>query len=92
MDANKQAYAVAKLVEEISPLLAGHGPDVQSAALADLTSMWLAGHQDHADPENPALLEFRERAFALWCDTVRLLVPVNSAMLRERHGLPGDHE
>jgi hypothetical protein len=84
--------AIADLVAKICPILSGHAPEVQSAALADLTAMWLAGMQDIENPDNPALLALREQLFASWCNTVRLLVPVNSAALRARHGLPGDHE
>jgi hypothetical protein len=86
-DLKAQANAVTKLVAEISPLLSGHSPDVQSGALADLTAMWLAGHQDLVNPENDALKELREALFANWCETVRALIAPNSAMIRARHGL-----
>jgi hypothetical protein len=85
--AEEQAHRVTALVAEISPLLSGKGSDVQSAVLADLVAMWLAGHQDLENPESAFVLELREQAFALWCETVRALVPVNVAMLRERHSL-----
>lgn len=32
------------LVERIRPLLAGHPPEVQGAALADLVAIFIAGH------------------------------------------------
>jgi hypothetical protein len=81
----EDAHRVSALVEQIEPLLHGHGPDVQSAVLADLVAMWLAGHQDLENPENAELLELREQVFALWCETVRKLVAPNVAMIRERH-------
>jgi hypothetical protein len=84
---DQQAQLVMQLTAQISPLLSGKGPDVQSAVLADLVAMWLAGHQDLENPESAFVLELREQAFALWCETVRALVPVNVAMLRERHSL-----
>ena len=40
----RDVEAIAALVEAIRPLLAGHEPAIQSAALAELLSMWLAGH------------------------------------------------
>jgi hypothetical protein len=83
----EQADTAAKLVEAICPLLAGHEPEVQSAALADLTAMWLAGMQDLDNPESADLLALRERLFHEWCETVRKLVTVNAAILRERYHL-----
>lgn len=90
MSGNGQDHpsVVVELVRRICPILSGHSPDVQSAALADLTAMWLAGMQDIENPDNPALLALREELFKHWCAMVRELVPVNSAMLRERHGRP----
>jgi hypothetical protein len=35
------------LANRIKPLLAGHSPFVQGAALAELVSLWLAGHACH---------------------------------------------
>lgn len=35
-------HDVEAIVAAISPLLAGHDPGVQGAALADLLAMWLA--------------------------------------------------
>jgi hypothetical protein len=53
-------------VDRICPLLAGLGPAVQSAILADLVARWLAGHR------GDALLV--EELFSTWVDTVRDLV------------------
>jgi hypothetical protein len=38
------ADKVTEIVNSICPLLAGQKPEVQSAALADLLAMWVAGH------------------------------------------------
>src|SRR5262245_65853923 len=35
---------IDRLVEQIMPILAGHHEAIQSGVLADLLSMWLAGH------------------------------------------------
>lgn len=59
------------------PVLAGQPPEVQSAALADLVAIWLAGHQ------GPGAEDLRAELFALFIGTVLDLVPVNEAMLRE---------
>jgi hypothetical protein len=53
-------------VDSICPLLAGLGPRVQSAILADLVARWLAGHR------GDALLT--EQLLVLWADMVRDLV------------------
>jgi hypothetical protein len=39
------------IFEKVRPLFAGHQPDVQGTALAQLTAMWLAGFQGPADVE-----------------------------------------
>jgi hypothetical protein len=57
---------VLERVGRICPLLAGLGPRVQSAILADLVARWLAGHK------GDALLT--EQMLVLWADMVRDLV------------------
>jgi hypothetical protein len=44
VSADAKARESQRLVAQIKPLLAGKPPEVQSAALADLLSMWIAGH------------------------------------------------
>jgi hypothetical protein len=66
------AAAGIALAKTMMPLLAGRGPFVQGAALADLVAMYLAGHAP----------ELREEVLALHVAAVRKLVPVNAAMLR----------
>ena len=46
-----QAREVAALVEQVKPLLAGHAPQVQGAALAELLAIWLDGHRVPGDPQ-----------------------------------------
>jgi hypothetical protein len=70
-----QATEVMQLVEKISPLLAGRDPVVQSAALCDLTSMWLSGVFMLGDEE--ATNKIREEMLASFVATVRQLIPVN---------------
>ena len=39
-----KALSAQALVTQIKPILAGHDPAVQGAVLADLLSIWIAGH------------------------------------------------
>lgn len=70
------ANASQALVDQIVPLLHGQGPAMQGAALADLVAMYFAAH-------HPAL---REAAITMWLGTMRKLIAINAAMLRERLG------
>lgn len=63
---------VIALVEAIRPLMAGKHPSVQGAALAELLSLWLAGHPK----------EMREALWRAHNDRVSELIPVNAALLR----------
>jgi hypothetical protein len=58
---------VLRLSRRIRPLLAGHEPQIQGIVLADLVSLFIAGH-------HPAL---REEMLALHVDTVRQLIPAS---------------
>lgn len=77
--AESQAIVVQALCRVIKPLLAGHHPRVQSAVLADLLAMWLAGHLDHA---------VREEVLAEHIELVRKLVPVNEAIIESLTKVP----
>ncbi len=59
------------LSARIKPLLAGHPPEVQGAALADLLSIWLAGHHPCA----------RKELAVLHLEYVIKLVPVSEAQI-----------
>ena len=59
-----------EIVKLCCPHLAGHLPEVQSAALADLTAIWLSGYYK-ADEA------LREELFANFLKCVRDLIPVN---------------
>ena len=62
----------------VAPLLKGRGPEVQSAVLADLTSMWLAGCWPP---------EAREELLGLFVKLVRDFVPQSE---KQMFG-PGGH-
>jgi hypothetical protein len=78
-----EASAAAKLSQEIcakiAPLLANNAPEVQSAALADLTAMWLAGHF-----VNNNIAETRKLRQLLLHEHIKLiqqLIPLNEKKL-----------
>lgn len=73
---------VAALVDRICPIIAGHHPAVQSAALADLTSMWLSGTFVMGDRK--ATDQLRAANLKSFIDTVEKLIPVNEEITRER--------
>lgn len=53
-EAGAQAHEVSRLVHDIGTMLHGRDPAVQSATLADLLAIWLAGHvnlEDAAETE-----------------------------------------
>lgn len=76
------------LAEACSVILAGEEPRAVGAALGDLVAMWLAGHsirhQSDDTTAEPATDEFRVQLLARHCDLVRMLLPVNVAILEER--------
>jgi hypothetical protein len=74
------AGEVPAVVGSISPILAGKHPMVQSAALADLVAMWLAGMFIVGDDEATALL--RESSLEHFVETVQRLIPVNEKVTK----------
>lgn len=62
---------VERLSRRIGELLAGSGPRVQGAVLADLTATWLHGHLADS-PE--ATQAFRAEILSLHVDAIRRLV------------------
>lgn len=70
------------IVARIKPMLAGHGPALQGAVLADLVSLWVAGH---------APVE-REPWFDLLCDHAWALVAVSEKELFGEAGHPAGRE
>lgn len=81
MDADEKR-TMEDLVAQIKPLLAGRHPEVVSAVLADLVSIWLAGH---VAPDSKAATEsHRRELLTLFFGLVTELVPINA----RRMGLP----
>lgn len=63
-----------KLTAQLYGLLAGKPPSMQGAAIADLFSMWIAGHHP----------KMRRVALAQTYDLVKQLLPQNVAILMEQ--------
>ena len=85
-----QADEAIGLIDKIKPLLAKRDPAVTSAVLADLFSMFLAGHQDLRG-EGAFIDDIREKIIERWIRLVRDLVPINAAQIREQHGLSNNN-
>lgn len=81
IEESMDAYArrVAELVDQARHLFAGRHPAIIGGALADLASLWLAGHPEHA----------HERLLALHVASIKALVPESMAHLAT---LVGDAE
>jgi len=83
----RRAEQVSK---QIQPMLAGLGPYIQGAILADLVSLWVAGHihQDELllpqDGDRPLTDQARAEVFDEWIGMVRKLVPASEQEIRTR--------
>jgi hypothetical protein len=79
MTGSPRTRDVVALIDAIRPLLAGHGPDIQGAVLADLLAIWLAGH--HVPGNAAATRTLRADLLADHCGAVRQLTEVNAKIL-----------
>jgi hypothetical protein len=77
-DAGAVATRAQHLSRRVQALLVGQGPEMQGAVLADLVSIYFAGH-------HPAI---REKMIAMWLDTVRQLIEPSEQEIRARGGYP----
>ena len=78
-DSSDQALEAQRLVESIRQFLAGKGGAVQSAALADLVSIWLAGMFVVGNPK--ATEAMRDEHLAVFMRTVLDLIPINEELI-----------
>jgi hypothetical protein len=84
------AERILEVSRQIEPLLAGLGPDVQGGILANLTSMWIAGHmaEDHDDHAMTATV--REKILRIHIEAIRDLIAPSERELRARMvAMPG---
>ena len=88
--AQRAASLAAEKVKEILPLLRGLDPDVTSAVLAQLVSMWVAGHVIFDGKEEKierAETEVaRQEVFTYWTSLVHQLVPTSEAEILRDNG------
>lgn len=70
------------IVARLKPLIAGHGPAMQGAVLADLISLWVAGHE-------PAS---REGMMDLLFDHASALVPESEKEIFGEAGHPAGRQ
>jgi len=77
-DSEACVQRACSVVKSVAPLLAGHPPDVQGAALVELVALHLAGHPP----------QMRAHLLALHCGCVRRMVPVVEAELFGADGHP----
>jgi hypothetical protein len=75
---SEQATEALELAGVIKLILAGNDPGVLGAALADLVSIWVAGH--HPDQ--------REKVLVLWLEAVRNMIPTQAEELFGPAGWP----
>ncbi len=76
------AEEVLEIVERVKPLLGGQPPEVQGAVLAQLLSLWLAGHYQVGP-------EVQERLLAHHIAMVRRLTSVDVEVLKRRASMRG---
>ena len=84
------ASLTADKVKSILPLLHGLDPETTSAVLAQLVSMWVAGHVifeiDGANIDRAETEAARQAVFAYWTNLVHQLVPISEAEILRDHG------
>jgi len=68
---DRTMQAIQRMVSGCSTVLAGHQPEHQGAAVAELLAMYLRGHVSTDLQVQQAL---RLELFTAWCDLVRELV------------------
>jgi len=71
-EARRRAIEALDLVEQIRPILATRDEDVQSAALAELLALWIAGHT--AGPPGQTVYQWREELLQKHIELVRKLI------------------
>lgn len=81
MSASQKTDDVIATTAKISPLLSGKHPDVVGAILADLVSMWLAGHQPRPGVPREKALEARKVILDTWMQLVDRMMPINERLV-----------
>jgi hypothetical protein len=79
----------AKMLDGCSAALREGGSELQGAVLADLLSMWLAGHIIWNDPAGTQ--KMREELLRLHVKAVLNLIPANEKQIMERFARANAH-
>lgn len=83
---------IFELSQACQRILRDQGPVIQSAVLADLLSLWLAGHcviEEIGQPERPETDKLREEILAALIELARDLVPASEEEILQRAGPKG---
>jgi hypothetical protein len=87
MTPDKLAAHSERLVAAIRPILAGQGSVTQGAVLAELVSMWVAGH--FVPDSRIETEEMRKQMLELFMETTERLIRVAEEELRKQgHEIP----
>jgi len=75
----------------IQKILHGLGPDIQSAILGDLVSLWLAGHVfveeiNNPPDQRPLTAALRDEMLTNWTAYVRALIPASERQILDTKG------
>jgi hypothetical protein len=92
--AQQNASAAADKIKEITPLLYGLDPETTSAVLAQLVSIWIAGHVvfeiNGTTVERAETEAARRKVFAYWTSLVDQLIPISERELLRHNQSPPD--
>ena len=89
-EGQRAASLAADKVKSILPLLHGLDPETTSVVLAQLVSMWVAGHvifeADGTSIERAETDAARQEVFAYWTKLVHDLIPLSEAEILRDSG------
>jgi hypothetical protein len=74
-----QSAEAETLFDAVRPFFAGHSPQVVGVALAELTALWLAGHQWPLQTPRDIIDGFRAEMMRLQTVTILELTPLMEA-------------
>lgn len=78
---------VSEIVRSIAPLLAGEPPEIQGAVLAELTAVWVWGHQVEGEStSSETTKKYRQQMLDAHVTLVSRLIPIHDGMLEAETG------
>jgi hypothetical protein len=72
-EARARAREALEIANKIKPMLHGKGPQIQGSVLAELVSIYFAGHHP----------KIREGCLEVWLETMREMIEVNELFPKE---------